>query len=316
MRRALLVGIDDYPTAPLAGCVNDARAMAALIARHADNSPNFDVQLLTSDKDTITRAALRASIEKLFQHDKADVALLYFSGHGTENDLDGFLVTPDAARYEEGVGLTEVLTMANQSKTNEVVLILDSCMSGALGQLPATGSNQATLREGVAILTASRAGQVSMESGGRGVFTELVCGALDGGAADVLGHVTAASIYAYVEQALGSWDQRPLFKAHVATLTPLRKTTPAVKLETLRQLSDWFTTPNAAFPLDPSYEHTTDPQDEQHQDIFRGLQEMSRCKLVEPIGEEFMYYAAVNSKACRLTPLGQQYWRMAQAKRI
>ena len=29
-----------------------------------------------------------------------------------------------------------------------------------------------------------------------------------------------------------------------------------------------------------------------------------------------VYYAAVNSKACRLTPLGQQYWRLANAKRI
>lgn len=316
MRRALLVGIDDYPTAPLAGCVNDARALAALLARHADNSPNFDVQLLTSDKRIITRADLRASIENLFQHDKAAVALLYFSGHGTENNLDGYLVTPDAAKYEEGVGLTDVLTLANQSKAEEVVLILDSCMSGALGQIPATGSNQASLREGVSILTASRSGQVSMESGGRGVFTELVRGALDGGAADVLGHVTAASIYAYVDQALGSWEQRPLFKAHLATLTPLRRTAPAVELETLRQLPTWFKTPTFEFPLDPSYEHTTDPQDEEHQDIFRRLQQMSRCKLVEAVDEEFMYYAAVNSKACRLTALGQQYWRMAQARRI
>jgi hypothetical protein len=34
------------------------------------------------------------------------------------------------------------------------------------------------------------------------------------------------------------------------------------------------------------------------------------------VDEEFMYYAAINSKACRLTPLGQQYWRLASAKRI
>ena len=58
-----------------------------------------------------------------------------------------------------------------------MIVILDSCMSGAFGQVPATGSNQSFLREGVSILTASRAGQVSMESGGRGLFTELVCGA-------------------------------------------------------------------------------------------------------------------------------------------
>lgn len=310
------MGIDDYPSAPLAGCVNDAQAMAGLLAKNADGSPNFDTQLLASDRDNITRASLRAAIERLFQHDAAEIALLYFSGHGTENSLDGYLVTPDARRYEEGVPLTEVLTLANQSKAHEVVVIIDSCMSGTLGQIPATGSNQASLREGVSILTASRPGQVSMESGGRGVFTELVCGALAGGGADVLGQVTAASIYAYVEQALGPWDQRPLFKAHLATLTPLRTTPPAVKLATLRELPALFAAPDSEFPLDPSYEHTTAPQNDEHQEIFRGLQEMSRCKLVEPIDEEFMYYAAVNSRACRLTPLGQQYWRLAKAGRI
>jgi hypothetical protein len=96
MRRALVVGIDDYPRAPLKGCVNDADAMAALLARHADGSPNFDVQRLTSDSASITRGNLLANIQRLFGHDDADVALLYFSGHGTENNLDGYLVTPDA----------------------------------------------------------------------------------------------------------------------------------------------------------------------------------------------------------------------------
>lgn len=316
MRRALVVGIDDYPTSPLAGCVNDANAMGALLARNADDSPNFDVQILTSDSVAITRASLSESIEKLFGHDDADIALLYFSGHGTENDLDGYLVTPDATKYQEGVPLTTVLTLANNSKAREVIVILDSCMSGALGQVPATGSNQASLREGVSVLTASRSGQVSVESGGRGLFTELVCGALDGGAADVLGNVTVASIYAYVEQALGPWDQRPMFKTHVAKLVPVRKADVAVPLDVLRQLPDWFTTADYDYPLDPSYEDTVEPRNEEHEQVFKKLQKCRDAKLVEAVDEEFMYFAAMNSKACRLTPLGRHYWRMAKAGRI
>src|SRR5947209_14326513 len=39
------------------------------------------------------------------------------------------------------------------------------------------------------------------------------CGALDGGAADVLGKVTVASVYAYLSETFGPWDQRPTFKA-------------------------------------------------------------------------------------------------------
>lgn len=315
MRRALAIGIDDYPAAPLAGCINDAVAVADLLARNADGSPNFDVRLLRSDRDDVTRPAVREAVDLLFRDD-ADVALLYFSGHGTENDLGGYLVTPDAARYEEGVSLTDILALANQSKAREVVIALDSCMSGNLGQVPASGSNAAMLREGVSVITASRAGQSAIEVDGGGVFTELLCGALDGGAADVLGTVTVASVYAYIEQALGAWDQRPLLKSHVAKLVPLRRCEPAVPPEALRQFPAWFDRADALFPLDPSFEDTTESPNPENVRIFKCLQRCRDAKLVEAVGAEFMYYAAINSTGCRLTPLGRHYWRLANAGRV
>jgi hypothetical protein len=313
---ALIIGIDDYPTSPLSGCVNDAKAMEALLKEHADGSPNFDVRLVTAPGATITRSSLRKSISELFEMADCDVALLYFSGHGTENNLGGYLVTPDAASYDEGVNLAEVLTMANASPARERIIILDSCMSGAFGQVPASGSDAASLPEGVSILTASRAGQVSVESGGRGVFSELVCGALEGGAADVLGDVTAASVYSYVEQALGPWDQRPLFKAHLSKVEPLRRVAPAVSLDVLRLLPSWFSNAETEYPLDPSYEDQVPGFDPDNVAIFKKLQKCRDAKLVEAVDEEFLYFAAINSKACRLTPLGKHYWRLAQAGRI
>jgi hypothetical protein len=42
VRRALIIGIDDYPYAQLAGCVNDARAIERLLSRNHDHSPNFE----------------------------------------------------------------------------------------------------------------------------------------------------------------------------------------------------------------------------------------------------------------------------------
>ena len=54
-----------------------------------------------------------------------------------------------------------------------------------------------------------------MEGLDGGIFTNLVLAALEGGAADLRGHVTPGSIYAYVDQALGAWDQRPIFKTNV-----------------------------------------------------------------------------------------------------
>lgn len=319
-RRALVVGIDDYPVKPLSGCINDATALAELLRTNEDGSPNFDVELFTSDNNTITRASMLEKIEELFSHSGGDVALLYFSGHGTENNLGGYLVTPDAKRYNEGVNLTEVLTYANQSTAAERVIILDSCQSGHLGNLPTDAPNSANLKEGVSILTASRSDQVSMEKNGRGVFTELVCAALDGGAADVLGKVSVPAVYSYVEEALGPWQQRPLFKGHLSKVIELRVAQPAVPIKTLRELTTWFTAIDSEYALDPSYEDTSDNQGftpiEEHVQIFKKLQRCRDAKLVEAVGEDFLYFAAMNSKSCKLTPLGQRYWKLVKEGRL
>ena len=312
MRRALIVGIDDYPAAPLAGCVNDARAIEALLARNQDGAVNFDCRLLTSEQGVIDRATLLGEIERLFA-DEADVALLYFAGHGTENNLGGYLVTVDAGRYNEGVSLVDVLTLANNSRAHEVVIILDSCHSGHLGQVPAIDNQRASLREGVSILTASRSTQTAAEDAGSGVFTSLVCAALDGGAADVLGKVTVAAVYAYVDESLGAWQQRPLFKSHVSRLLPLRLTEPKVKVEILRRLPEWFPDPDQNFGLDPSYEPEAGEEHShpEHEEIFGCLQSCARAHMIIPVDQPHMYHAAINSTACRLTPLGRFYWKLA-----
>ena len=315
MRRALVVGIDAYPFGPLSGCVSDARRLGALLRRNEDDTPNFDVVEQLVPPEDLTRGGLREAIHELFTHE-ADVALFYFAGHGTETNLDGYIVTPDAARYDDGVSMTDILREANESRAHEVVILLDSCHSGALGQLPASGGNLAHLREGISILTAARATQAAVEAGDGGLFTGLLCSALEGGAADVLGSITAASLYAYVDQSLGSWDQRPLLKAHVARLIPLRRAQPAVPLDVLRRLREWFPDAQYEFPLDPSFEPDAEPHDAEREQIFGQLQQCRAAKLIEPVGEEHMYFAAMNSTACRLTALGRHYRRLAEDGRV
>jgi hypothetical protein len=300
----------------LRGCVNDAASLSALLARNEDGSPNFDCKLITAPSDLITRSSLKESIARLFEHE-ADVALFYFSGHGTENNLGGYLVTPDAKHYDEGVPMQDVLAMANRAaKIGEVAILLDCCHSGALGQVPAIANGNAVLREGISVLTASRAGQVAIEIHGGGLFTGLVRGALSGGASDVLGKVTIASVYAYVDQALGSWDQRPLFKAHLSRLISLRSCRPGVPSETLRLLPKYFVTSDAEFKLDSSYEPDAEPAHAEHEAIFGHLQKFRAARLLVPVGEEHMYFAAIKGKSCRLTPLGEFYWRLANAGRL
>jgi len=43
---------------------------------------------------------------------------------------------------------------------------------------------------------------------------------------------------------------------------------------------------------------------------------MEGVGLVVPVSEEHMYYAAINSKSCRLTALGGHYWRLVNQKKI
>jgi len=312
---ALLVGIDDYKSSPLAGCVSDANRMHDRLCHHYDKSPNFECKVLTAPGEKVTRASLKQAVKDLFTRN-ADVALFFFAGHGTVNNLGGYLITQDATKYDEGLGMTDLITIANQSPARERIIILDCCHSGALGNLPAVNNDAALLKEGVSILSACRESEVSVEYGEGGLFTSLVCDALDGGAADVCGKVTVAGIYAYVDEALGGWDQRPLFKIYVSKLVPLRSCNPAVSPEILRMLPKYFQRSSDEYPLDPSYERTAESHNLEHEKIFRHLQSMRAARLVTPVGEEHLYYAAMNSKSCRLTALGVHYWRLANSGKI
>ena len=247
MRRALVVGINDYPKSPLGGCINDANAMVAVLKKHDDGSPNFDIHLLASPPVSVTRSGLREAITELFANE-CDIALLYFSGHGFVRSGDGYIVTTDAEQYDEGMSMTDILGLANNSKARNRVIILDCCYSGNMGTPNTTASSVAQLAEGLTVLTASRDTEAAIEQAGGGVFTSLVLSALEGGAADLRGHVTPGSIYAYVDQALGAWDQRPIFKTNVTQFTSLRQTEPQVPSQTLRKLVTYFPASDARPP--------------------------------------------------------------------
>lgn len=318
MRRALVVGIDDYPFGPLGGCVADAEALSALLERHDDGTKNFDVRKLTGPPEVITRAVLREAITDLFGQ-PAEVALFYFSGHGTENDLGGYLVTADAQAYDEGISMADVITLANRSVVSESIIIVDCCHSGHLGNDP-VGPRDANVRaemaEGVSILTASRSTEPAIEAGGRGLFTTLLCSALDGGAADVLGETKIAATYAYIDESLGSWQQRPLFKTHVSSLLSLRKCAPAISLDKLRRVVDFFPEQDWRFPLDPSFERTHESADPRKVEMFDVLVAYRNARLVQVVTHDHLYFAAIESGAVQLTPLGRHYWRLVKENRL
>jgi len=340
-KKALVVGIDNYPSKPLTGCVNDARAIAQLFARHGNGEPNFDVELVTapqpnadgntpgppdpetesSPKGGITRVMLRQKVRDLFMDGNSDITLFYFSGHGMITSIGGFVITTDTESYDEGVAMDEILSYANESKAREKIIILDCCHSGAFGSPTISGKNVSEISEGMIVLTAALPSQQAIEEKGHGIFTSLLAEALTGAASDLLGQVTPGAIYHYVDQALGSWEQRPIFKTNVTSWTPLRTVppgpgSPAVARETLRKIADYFPDPEGEFKLTPEYEFTAPGNDPAKVAIFKDLQAFTDVNLVVPVGEQHMYWAAMNSKSCKLTPFGKRYWRLVKHNRV
>lgn len=322
MRKALIVGIDNYVQCPLNGCCNDADAVATILESNADGSPNFSVKL---EKNVSSKANLRQLIEECFSGD-ADIALFYYSGHGHIDSVGGYLVTPDFSNYDFGVSLQDILSIANSSRCKDKIIVLDSCFSGFMGSVNTVGQSTAIINEGVTILTSSRSSETSMEVNGHGLFTSLLIEALLGGAADITGHITPGGIYAYIDKALGPWEQRPVFKTNVTRFTSLRKVVPQVDISTIRKICTYFIDENSELAMDPSFEPTNDNSvdhkvvppyaDPKNTKIFADLQKLESIGLVIPVGEEHMYFAAMNSKSCTLTSIGKQYWRLVHNKLI
>lgn len=322
MKKALIVGLNDYPGCKLKWCDNDAIAMKELIESNGDGSPNFDV---VSIIDSCIKNDLKAAIGKLFVDD-ADIALLYFSGHGADID-GGYLCTTDFSKSDYGVRMTDVLEMANNSRCKNKVIILDCCFAAKMGEAILLNNNS-VLGEGVTIIAASQSWQTSAENGAiqHGVFTELLIQGLKGGAADIGGNITPASLYSFVDQSLGAWQQRPVFKTNISQFLPLRTIQAKVPKNILRKLSIYFKNPTDEFKLDPSYECTNAPEvehkviepyaDTEHVSVFKELQLFESVGLIEPVGTEHMYFAAMEDKSCKLTALGLHYWKLSKDRRF
>lgn len=324
MKIALIVGIDYYEIGNrLFGCVNDANSVKGILERNEDGSKNFDCNLLTaSDKSgALTRNVLKDSIQKLFST-KAETSLFYFAGHGHIEATGGYLLASDSKRGDEGASLFEILTMANDSPATNKVIILDSCHSGIAGTPPSKAAT-AVLSEGLTILTASTEEQYASEEEGSGIFTTLLVDALNGSAANLVGDITPGSVYAHIDQSLGAWEQRPVFKTNVKSFISLRKVRPLLPIDELQRLVEFFPTNGFIYPLDPSYEPEMKGRDsgmpapiEENTKKFAILQKFNRLNLLVPVDAPHMWHAAMQSKGCKLTPLGEHYRKLVKKNRI
>ena len=324
MKKALIVGVNYYQhCGALCGCINDAKRVKSVLTRNEDGSVNFECKLRTASgsDDRIERGELKDAVEELFSS-KADIALFYFAGHGHIESTGGYLLASDAKRGDDGLSLDEVLVLANKSEATNKIIILDSCHSGIAGNPPAL-KDSSMLSEGLTILTASTSDQYANEKNGSGVFTNLLVDALSGSAANILGDITPGSVYAHIDQSLGAWEQRPVFKTNIREFVSLRRVKPAISLDDLRRINEFFPTVGFEFKLDPTFEPELRGRDKQMPDpidentkIFAILQRYNRLNLLVPVDALHMWHAAMESKSCKLTALGEHYRRLVCKDRI
>lgn len=97
-RRALCVGINDYPTAPLTGCVADVEVWNSTLS-----AAGFAVTRLLNGR--ATRAAIVDMLEKMIATSRrGDVLVFQYSGHGTQvPDLDGDEARGDSPGLDEAI---------------------------------------------------------------------------------------------------------------------------------------------------------------------------------------------------------------------
>jgi metacaspase-1 len=147
MKRALCVGINDYPVAgaDLNGCVNDAKAWAAMLIDHFGFDPE-NVTLLLDSQATKQRV-LAAVDELLAGAQKGDVLVFTNSSHGTYV-ADG---SGDESRYDEAMcpwDMKKNLILDDELRRRfsalpegvRLTVISDSCFSGSVtrGDMPGT----------------------------------------------------------------------------------------------------------------------------------------------------------------------------------
>lgn len=148
---ALLVGINQYSSQPLEGCLNDVELQRNLLIHRFKFNPK-DILVLT-DSAATRQGILTAFEEHLIKQAKpGDVVVYHFSGHGSrifdpnpivvapnQQGLNGTFVPVDGklpAGYPEVGGTVQdimghtLFLLMSALKTENVTVVLDSCFSG------------------------------------------------------------------------------------------------------------------------------------------------------------------------------------------
>jgi metacaspase-1 len=151
VKRFIAVGINDYPEAPLSGCVNDADDWASVL-----EDRGFSGYTLL-DQDA-TGANIRAGLrDMLLQSYWGDTIILTFSGHGTwlpdsdddESDRRDEALVPYDYEYAPLVTDDVLFRLVSENRATGVktLIISDSCHSGTVSRAVGLNDRAPYIRE-------------------------------------------------------------------------------------------------------------------------------------------------------------------------
>ncbi|MEP5761873.1 MAG: caspase family protein [Litoreibacter sp.] len=181
-RLALVIGIADYKTiSPLKNTINDARGMASTL-----ESIGFEVMALENPSG----AQIDATLERFaFEAELAELAVIYFAGHGVQVQGENFLIPVDAKIasnadiQDQSVSLKRLLNAVDNARKMRVV-ILDACRDNPFEdvievsqsvQSSGSGMAEPSPERGTMVAFAARDGQVALDgNGNNSPFTQAL----------------------------------------------------------------------------------------------------------------------------------------------
>ena len=215
---ALIVGVEKYQSLPKA---DFAERDAATVREYMKSLGVADANIIFLTGQRATRTGLAKYLEEWLPRTVKPSSRVYFyySGHGAPDPADGasYLVPYDgdpAFLKTSAYPLSRVYEHLAALKAKQVVVMLDSCFSGAGGRSviskglrPLVNLKPSAVPMGapISILAASSSEEVtgSMEDQGHGLFTYYLLKGLQGEAARS-GHVDLTTLYDYVKKSVAT----------------------------------------------------------------------------------------------------------------
>ncbi len=239
---AVVIGISQYREEvipKIAYGSNDAQAIARLLETQG-GIPKTNIKLLTDSKATLADFRNHFGSWLRMRVKPDSTVYVYFAGHGTPNPATGeaYLVPweghPD---FPDGLyPLKEMYETLNKLPAKDVIVLLDSCFSGATGRsvlakgarpLAVSVENPLLAAGKVIVLAAATGMQISSdyEKAGHGLFTHYLLQGLQGDAdADHDGIVTLREVVPYVRERVASTAVDELNREQTPTLLPGEET--------------------------------------------------------------------------------------------